>query len=91
MRPLACRHFNVFGKPCAEGEDAFHSRRQDVLTPIRKYPQEALLVTLPFYGDIDSKEQKKLVESGAINKLARVMKDCHWESLPDKMLAYEQK
>jgi Fe-S-cluster containining protein len=91
MRPLACRHFNVFGKPCAEGEDAFHSRRQDVLTPISKYQQQALLVTLSFYDNIDSHEQKKLVESGALNKLARAMRDCHWETLPEKMPAFEQK
>ncbi len=32
MRPMACRQLNVFGKVCAEGEDAYHTRRQDVLT-----------------------------------------------------------
>jgi len=91
LRPLACRHFNVFGQVCAEGEDAYHSRRQDVLVPIKQYKDEALQVTLPFYGDIDAREQKKLIESGALNNLARAMKDCHWESLPEKMNAFEER
>lgn len=91
VRPLACRHFNVFGKQCAEGEDAYHTRRQDVLTPIKKYKEKALLITIPFYGDYKKSEQKKLVETGAINKLARPLKDCHWESLPEKMTTFDDR
>ena len=37
LRPMACRQFNVFDKVCTEGEDAYYTRRQDVLTPIRDY------------------------------------------------------
>jgi hypothetical protein len=33
LRPMACRQFNVFGLPCAENEDPFYSRPEDVLTP----------------------------------------------------------
>lgn len=91
MRPLACRHFNVFGQVCADGEDAYHTRRQDVLTPIKKYKDEALQITLPFYASMDTKEQKKLIESGSLNKLARAMKDCHWQSLPAKMDSFEER
>jgi len=49
LRPMACRQFNVFDTVCVEGEDANHTRRQDVLTPIRDYADEAFDVLLPFY------------------------------------------
>ncbi len=34
MRPIACRQFNVFGKSCEEGEDAYYSRREDVMPAV---------------------------------------------------------
>lgn len=34
MRPIACRQFNVFGKSCEEGEDAYYTRREDVMPAI---------------------------------------------------------
>jgi uncharacterized protein len=42
MRPMACRPFNLFSQVCTEGEDAYYTRRQDVLMPIKKYTDEAL-------------------------------------------------
>ena len=33
VRPLGCRQFNVFDKPCASGEDPYYTRRDDVLVP----------------------------------------------------------
>jgi hypothetical protein len=29
--------FNLFDRACAEGEDAFYTRRRDLLTPIRRF------------------------------------------------------
>lgn len=43
VRPMACRNFNVFNTSCAEGEDAYYTRREDVLTPIKKYNDDAVL------------------------------------------------
>ncbi|MEK7789850.1 MAG: YkgJ family cysteine cluster protein, partial [Planctomycetota bacterium] len=57
IRPISCRQFNVFSKPCAEGEDPYYTRRDDVLTPIEDYTKKAFLATLPFYGITDEKEQ----------------------------------
>lgn len=34
MRPIACRQFNVFGKSCEEGEDAYYTRREDVMPAV---------------------------------------------------------
>ena len=73
LRPMACGHFNGFGRAGHEGEDAYYSRRQCVLTPIRKYQDEALFTMLPFYGAHRKTERRKLVESGALHQMARVL------------------
>jgi Fe-S-cluster containining protein len=85
MRPLACRHFNVFGQVCAEGEDAYYTRRQDVLTPLKKYKDEAFFTMLPFYGVEKKSERRKIVESGAMHQMAKVLQSCNWASVADKM------
>lgn len=91
MRPLACRHFNVFGRPCAEGEDAYHTRRQDVLTPIPKYKDEAFFTMLPFYGVQRKTERRKLIKSGALHQMARVLQECNWSTLADKMDEFDKR
>lgn len=50
LRPLGCRQFNVFTKPCAEGEDPYYTRRGDVLVPIQDYTDRAFAAVLPFYN-----------------------------------------
>lgn len=85
MRPMACRHFNVFGKRCEEGEDAYYTRRGDVLKPIKKYKNEALEATLPFYKVKESATRKKMIKGGAIHSLAKAIQSCNWNSLADKM------
>ena len=90
LRPMACRHFNVFGRPCAEGEDAYYSGRGDVSTPIRKYQDEALYTMLPFYGVHRKTERRKLVKSGALHQMARVLQECTWGSVADKMDAFDR-
>lgn len=89
MRPLACRQFNVFGKACAEGEDPFHTRRQDVMTPIRKYIDEALFTMLPFYGVGNKGERRKMIKSGTVHQLARELQSCNWPSVADKMSEFD--
>jgi Fe-S-cluster containining protein len=91
MRPLACRQFNVFGQPCAEGEDPFHTRRQDVMTPIRKYIDDALFAMLPFYGVRNKAERRKMIKSGAVHQLARELQSCNWSGVADKMSAFDRR
>ena len=50
LRPIACRQYMVFGRPCAQGEDAARDRPQDVLTPRNERMLEALVRTLPWYA-----------------------------------------
>ncbi len=89
LRPMACRQFNVLGKPCAEGEDAFHTRRGDVMDPIPRYRDEAFDIMLPFYGVRDKAARRQAIKRGALHALARAMRDCTWGSLPAKMRAFD--
>lgn len=91
LRPIACRQFNVLDRPCAEGEDAYHTRRSDVMTPIRRFADEAFDVMLPFYGIRHKAERRKAIKQGTLHTLAKVMRDCHWQNLPEKMTAFENK
>ncbi|MBS1233386.1 MAG: hypothetical protein H6R42_1040, partial [Nitrospirae bacterium] len=85
MRPVSCRQFNVFGTPCAEGEDPYYTRREDVLSPIKKYTDRAFFIMLPFYGLKDENERWKIIESGAVHQVVKLMQTCKWKSLADKM------
>ena len=90
LRPAACRNFNVFDMACEEGEDAYHTRREDVLTPIQKYVDQAFNATLPFYGVDNRAKRRQVLKSGAIHSKAMPMLSCNWASLPDKMKEYEK-
>lgn len=81
VRPISCRQYNVFGQRCAEGEDAFHTRRGDVLTPIKEYADAAVFVMLPFYGIGGEKERMKAVKEGYLHKRARNIQDMDFRSL----------
>ena len=85
MRPAACRQFNVLDKPCAIGEDAYHTRKQDVMMPIQHYIDNAFDTMLPFYGVKKKAERRKAIKQGKLHALAKVMRDCNWQNLPDKM------
>ena len=91
MRPLACRQFNVFGQACAEGEDAYYTRRQDVLTPLKDYTDRAFDVMLPFYGVIKKAERRQFIKTGALHNIVRVLQECSWTSVATKMDAFERR
>jgi len=89
LRPMACRQFNVFGQVCREGEDAYYTRRQDVLTPIRAYADEAIDVLLPFYGIKNSAERNRMIHSGAVHQLVKVLQAYDWLKLAERMQAFD--
>ena len=91
MRPISCRQFNVFGTPCAEGEDPYYTRREDVLSPIRKYVDRAFFTMLPFYGVESEAQRWKIIESGAVHQVVKLMQTCNWKSLAEKMEEFERK
>jgi uncharacterized protein len=90
MRPVACRQFNVFDTPCDEGEDPYYTRRGDVLTPLKKYVDRAFFLMLPFYGVEDENKRWKIIESGGVHQVVKLLQTCNWKSLADKMEEYER-
>lgn len=89
LRPMACRQFNVFDRACSDGEDAFYTRRQDVMTPIRKYADEAFFIMLPFYGVKEKLKRRKMVQTGEVHSVARVMREVEWHKLAERMEEYD--
>lgn len=91
IRPMACRQFNVFGRVCDDGEDPYHTRREDVLPPVKNHVDQAFFIMFPFYGVEKESERAKLVEEGAMHRLARVLQGFNWGSLAEKMKDYDTK
>jgi Fe-S-cluster containining protein len=91
LRPMACRQFNVFGQVCAEGEDAYYTRRADVLTPLRAYADAAFEVMLPFYGVTRRAERQRLVDSGEVHQLVKVLQEYDWPKLAQRMQDYDRR
>ncbi|MDH5655496.1 MAG: YkgJ family cysteine cluster protein [Spirochaetia bacterium] len=89
MRPLACRQFNVFNKVCEEGEDAYYTRPEDVLRPLKTYIQDAFNFTLPFYGVTDEEQRLIILETGKHHKMAQPMQNMNWKTLIEKMDAWD--
>lgn len=78
-------------RPPHEGDDAHYTRRQDVLTPIPKFRDEALYTMLPLYGVHRKIERRKLIKRGALHQLARVPQECNWGGVAESMDAFDQR
>lgn len=88
LRPAGCRQFNVFGRVCEEGEDPFHTRRQDVMTPLREYTHRAFTRVLPLYG-VDEKKADKVVTVEKIIQTQVVnIRTYDWRKLASRMSGY---
>ena len=85
MRPMACRQFNVFGRQCIQGEDPFHTRREDVMDPVKKHVDQAFYIMLPFYGIKKESERIRIVETGAFHNMVKELHSCRWKELAEKM------
>ena len=85
MRPISCRQFIVFGKPCAENEDPYYTRQQDVLPSVKNYVDHAFFIMLPFYGVNDESERWKAIENKSVHMLVKLIQTCDWSSLANKM------
>jgi Fe-S-cluster containining protein len=62
VRPVSCRHFNVFTTPCAPGEDPYYTRREDVLVPLADYTDRVFLAVLHFY-QLNEQDPGKAVQT----------------------------
>ncbi len=89
LRPLACRQFNVFGRACAEGEDAYYTRREDVLDPVTHAMDEAFYTMLPYYGIHGEAERRQFVAAGAQHQFVQVLQACRWPSVARRMAEFD--
>lgn len=87
VRPTACRLFTVFGRACAEGEDPFHERRAEMLTPPPGLLARVYRVMLPFHGVTEPADQETWLERGLVKTLAVNLPACDWKSLARLMAA----
>ncbi len=85
MRPLACRHFNVFNRPCAPGEDPYYTRREDVLTPDQRAKDKALAAMLPFHGIRNRTKRKQAIRSGVLDSQVKNLHEIDWSMLAMRM------
>ena len=85
FRPIACRQFNVFSRPCDEGEDPYYTRRNDVLTPIQEYTDRAFYAMLPFYGVTDKAAKERIIKSRLLNTQVRELQSYNWKELARRM------
>lgn len=73
VRPVGCRQFNVFSKPCAPGEDPYFTRREDVLRPLENYIDRAFARVLPLYrlpAEKDPSDAIRTVRAQIMNLLS---------------------
>lgn len=85
VRPMACRQFNVFGRPCDTGEDPYFTRRHDVMAPVKRHVDQAFFLMLPLHGIENEAERRRMIESGAVHRMVRELHRCNWHELAERM------
>ncbi|MBA4374175.1 MAG: YkgJ family cysteine cluster protein [Thermodesulfovibrio sp.] len=85
VRPIACRQFMVFNRPCGDGEDPFHTRRGDVLTPLEEFAEQAFYIMLPFYGINSEEDRKAAIKNRIIHARVRNLKTTDWQPLAQRI------
>ncbi len=89
VRPIACRQYIVFGRPCTDGEDPYHARRGDVLTPIPEFMDQAVSIMLPFYGITEERKKIHAIKNRFIHSAVQNIFSCNWKTLYAKMVAFD--
>lgn len=91
MRPIACRTFFVYGKPCFPGEDVIKTRPSDLLGPNKEIGKQSAYIMLPLFGITDYDEQNKAFESGFIADQSRLMHTLDWNAMSVAIEMYDSK
>lgn len=83
LRPLGCRQFNVFDRPCAPGEDPYYTRPEDVMLPLAGYTDRVFTIVIPFYNmkkDVDPAQAVRLIRTQLMN-----LQTYDWKKLIETM------
>jgi len=90
MRPMACRFFNVFSRPCKEGEDPYYTRRNDVMIPDEKGKNKALSLMLPYHGITDRAQRREAMRKGTIHQFAKNLQNINWPRVAVRLKQMDQ-
>lgn len=81
LRPVACRQYIVFDRPCAPDEDAWRERRQDVLVPRPEYRLRADRLMLPYHGFGDEQSIRRALKDQELRRRSQLLFACDWSVL----------
>jgi len=85
MRPMACRFFNVFNKPCGNSEDPFYTRRYDVYTPDEDGKKKALMKMLPFHEIYQKDLREQAMKNNVLNQMVQNLYEIDWTKIAQRM------
>ena len=85
MRPIACRIFFIFGKPCQPGERVELTRPHDIWTHSRDVARQVAMTVLPFYGITGKRKKLEAFEDGYIHDISTPMHELPWEKIYKQM------
>ena len=86
LRPMACREFVVFGRPCAMGESPEVARPQDVLALAAAAQRQACALLLPHYGVTEESARERALQERLVLNDSRLLRDIDWSGLARGLL-----
>lgn len=91
VRPIACRVFFVYTKPCLPDEDLLSSRLFDILPPNREISKKSALILFPLLGITEPDKQLEAFENGLLLELSRPMHGRDWSVISEGMKLFDQR
>ena len=81
LRPMACREYVVFGRPCQPGERPEESRPGDILTLPKAAQRRAFATLLPHYGVAGPEAAAAALRERMVLKDTRILRGHDWSGL----------
>jgi Fe-S-cluster containining protein len=89
VRPIACRVFFVYTRPCLPDEDLLSSRLSDILPPNREISKKSALVLFPLFEITELDEQIEAFENGLLLELSRPMHEIDWSAMSEGIAIFD--
>ena len=86
LRPMACREFVVFARPCTLGESPVVTRPQDVLELAAAAQRQAFALLLPHYGVTDASARERALTGRLVLSDTHLLRDLDWSGLSHALL-----
>lgn len=80
VRPIACRRFNVLGRPCLVGEITEATRPGDMLAPGEGALRRAMALLLPLAG-VAPKDMRRALDERLLHNEAVLIQGVDWEAV----------